>query len=240
MRGDLMDKIQHFLSGVNPNTWYYLEIYALIIAIQFYKVHTDIKNNKAGISRTNYCHLGLEFVYSSIGLVVLLAAHIPDHGGVVFLGFLIVFYVISQFEAKQSEYSPKTSVAVNLIIVAVVMGGSIWANESILSINRPSHDQATTPAVHEYNVAMPYYDFTLRTHVGDKFGPRQLVYLVEVEASSRQDALSAAVKKFWDPNNQDIVPYEPKFPKTQTYLSMRPETAVVEQRDEASGAARAP
>lgn len=221
------------MPDINPNTIYYLIVYALIFAMRYFKIHTEVKNKTNGTTWRNYFSVGLEFVYSSLGLMILLAAASHRWGYIIFAGFLLVFYITSQFEAKLSEWSPKTAVVVNIIVVLVIIAGTTVANQTVLYTDRdaPKAATPTIPAAHRYSVAIPYFDYTLRKYVGDNFGARRLSYVTDVTAHSREEAMSAAISKFWDKANVDVEPYDQKRQKGPDDLIVQTDGIVIEARD---------
>jgi hypothetical protein len=218
------------MSRINPNTIYYLSIYAVIILVHVVAEYNDQKRGALGSSAgtwEKYGYFGLQLVYSSVGIVISLFNR--DTNWLSAILMVLVFLVLTPALVDNSFYPPKIKFAVNIVIAFVVIGTSTYFNQTIL-ITKPV--VAEGPAQHNYQVAIPYLDTTLKSFLGsDRFDGRRLVYVTTVLATSRGEAVTTATQRFWEPNSTDVVEFDQRKQKNSDDMIIYYDQVVAEAKN---------
>jgi hypothetical protein len=219
--------------NVNPNTIYYLLIYAIIVVLRFFKMYRQVKSGTEGRNWRHYCFVALEFVYSSAGIVILLLTAAPQWASVIIMAYIVLLLVSAFLDAMGDDFPEGTRLLANVSIILIVSVLSVTFNQTVLFSKAPQTSRASdkSPAtLREYVVAVPYIDYTLRRHLGERLGERMLVFVTAVKASTRDEAVAAAKRQFWDENNSAVTPFDPKRPKTPQTVFLDADRIIVEAR----------
>jgi ABC-type Na+ efflux pump permease subunit len=219
--------------SINPNTVYYLLIYTIILVLRFFKIYRDIRRGIAGRNWRHYFFVGLELVYSSAGIVILLLTAIPLWASVIIMSYIVLLLVAAFLDAMGEDFPEGQRLKANVAIILIVIILSISFNQTVLfskatQLSGTSTKQAAIP--HEYTVAIPYSDYTLRKYVGERLGNRMLVFSTTVTATDRDEAVRAAKRVFWDDKNEDVTPFDQKRTKTPQNILVDGDRIVVEAR----------
>jgi len=212
-----------FGNSVNPNTVYYLVIYVIIIGVRFFKIYGQ-RNWR------EYFFVSLDFVYSSVGITILLLTETSKESlGAVFIIYCLLLIVAVFLDALGEKFTLQGRFVAHLIVIAFVLSGAIYLNQTILFNEAPKVLEPEKPATKKYSVSIPYYDLTLRSYVGDRMGSRKLSYITNIEGNSRSDAIEHAKAGFWDSSNTDVVPFDAKRKKGQDTLIVDTDDIVAEE-----------
>ena len=217
--------------NINPNTVYYLLIYVIILVVRFFKIHHSVKNQEEGTNRRHYWFVGLELVYYSVGIIILLMSSAPQWASVTITAYIVLLLVSAFLDAQGPEFAEGKRLWANLAIIAVVATFSTVFNQTLLFPKPPqgigAQDKAAA-VTREYRVAIPYSDYSLRRYLGDRLGDRMLVFVTTVTAPGRNEAVAAARRQFWDEKNESIAPFDPKRPKTPQNIAVDDDRIVAE------------
>jgi hypothetical protein len=180
--------------SLNPNTVYYLLIYAIIVISRYFKMYGQVKSGRA--DWRYYWFISLEFVYSTAGVVILLITRAPTWVSAIVLGYVLLLLASAFIDAMGDSFTEWRRFCWNLVIVTIVLVFSVAFNQTVLK-PLPS---GPPPASRDYMVAIPYRDATMANL---RLGDRETVYVATVSARSSEEAIKFGVDKFW----QGVTPY---------------------------------
>jgi len=189
-----------FSGSINPETIYYLFIYAFIIFVRFTKIYGQNKPWQ------EYFFISLEFVYSSVGIVIVLMTQAEQNSlSAVFIIYCFIL-MVSVFLDANDKFSLNMRVAGHLFIIGTVITSAIYFNQTLLF----PKEIKTETRVAQYLVSVPYYDLAARAYVGDKFGTRKFVYISKTMASNPADAVRNAQADFHAHANEIALQVDPR------------------------------
>lgn len=200
---DVVSAVPGSAFGIAPNTLYYLVLYSVVIAVRFFKLRKD--EDGPGWhkhTRREVFHVGLEVVYTSSGLVILLLNDLRDFAPFIFVAYVLVVLASSQMESMEEKFTPNQVFGTHLVILIAVIATTVVYFQGKQNRAMEVHDRSKAPS--HYRVAIPYQDFGLREHVGAAFGARELVYITDVTATDPFDARTNARAQM----AKEIVPFE--------------------------------
>jgi len=175
---------------LNPNTVYYLFIYAIILVSRFFKMYKQV-HSENNVDSRYYWFVSLEFVYSTAGVVILLITRASSWVPVIVLGFVVLLLASAFIDAMGDDFPTGLRLGLNLMIVALVLILSVTFNQTVL---RPLPSQPS-PTSRNFMVAIPYRDATMANL---RLGDRETVYVATVSARSSDEAVKLSLDKFWE------------------------------------------
>lgn len=147
------------------------------------------------------------------------------------MAYLLLLVISAFLDAMGDDFPEGNRFYANLAIVIVVSVLSVTFNQTIL-FRRPAQTETvaerSSGTLREYRIAVPYADFTLRRHVGERIGERTLVFVTSVKASNRDGAVAAAKVQFWDQNNLLTAPFDTKRAKSPENIFVDSDRIIVE------------
>lgn len=217
--------------NINPNTLYYLLIYLIILMVRFFKTYRQVKAKTDGkTGPQQYFFVSLEFVYSSVGIVILLLATAPQWAPVTIVAYIVLVLCSAFLDAMGEDFPVGGRLAANIVIMSIVAVLSVVFNQGLL-YPKTATASAEKPPEHEYVVAIPYTDYSFRKYVGERrFGDRELVFVTPAKGPSRSEAVLDAQRQFWDEKNASVEPFDPSRPKTPQTLVIDRDRIVTEVR----------
>ena len=191
---------------ISPNTLYYMGLFFLIVVVRFFKLWPD-RDKSLGFDWRRVCYVGLEFVYTASGVIVLLVNDQKEYTAVIIISYLMLVLVSSQIESLQSQFPPKAVFLTHLLVVACVLGVTVYYFQVVEKSNLEEQanfqkfkrlaDIAAAQTTKQYRVAVPYTDDNLLERVGSaNMRNRLLVYLVTVTANDGEKAKQSALDLF--------------------------------------------
>jgi len=205
---------------MQPGAVYYLILYAIIIALQFFKLFKQVKTEPDKYSWRNYFYVSLQVVYTSAGVAVLLVAQLRDWMAVIMVAYLLLVLISSFLDTVGAEFRDNTRVTVHLIIIASVTAITIISYQKVLPKSAPPS------MARHYKVALPYMDNTLARYVSpDRMGDRLLYFSTSVDAPSRAEARDMALRK----TGGSIKPFKPSRKGNPSDVVVLSDQAVIEE-----------
>ncbi len=204
--------------SISPNTLYYLALYFLVLIIRFFKIKKLAANtNWTSDQIKKVFHVGLETIYTASGLVVLLLVDLKEYAPFIIIMYLILVLISSQIESMEEKFSENAVFSTHLIILLLVGLVTVWYFESLQkSLEKNNLKVETKEHSTKYHAAIPYFDLSLRNHLGVIFSGKQLVYLVSVEADNAISAKAKAITQF----KEEVVPFGGKKSTSESDLIM--------------------
>jgi hypothetical protein len=209
------------LSGINPQLPYYVMLFVLTIILRLIRAYRsrptnedDLESKKEYIAR--YFYFGFELVNVSAGVFILLSEYATKYVGTVMM--LYVILVILSFFFEDDGVGRILKITGHMVVSLVVVGVTFYAFLAVDGLN------STT--TQNWRVAFPYIDTTLNRNFGVKATPIQSVFVVEVSAASRIEALNEARTTFFSEKGPS--PFVAKVAKTPLTMVVIEGDAVVE------------
>lgn len=213
----------------DPRLVGYLILYLFIIAVRYFKVVPEIRNNPGKFNYKHVFFVSLEILYTAAGLATLLVANRPDWITPIITGYSFLLVVSVFVEASSEHFTDRWRLGAHLGLIAVVVLGTIFTFQSLLAQDPAAASRDSDGRERFlYRVAVPYVDLTLDQFLGrDRLGDRRFVFTVQVKATSARAAEEAARALFWK-DTTVARPYDRKRSKSIYSISLV-ENSVVER-----------
>lgn len=186
------------------NIIYYLFLYVVVIAIRFFKLKNDLKEdfNK---KKWEVFHISLEIVYTASGLVIALILNVPKTWiVVVFIAYITAVIVAALLEMSGHNFSSRSrtsihvTIIISVVIVTIITFGSIIPKSDING-NRIEDEElekiSSVDSTRTYTVFLPYQDHSLNAHLGyQKMSGKYFYIEVDVKTKDQDSAVQLGLK----------------------------------------------
>lgn len=189
---------------INPQFPYYLLLYVLTVILRLIRAYRSKPENPTKEERSQYrlryLLFGFELVNVSAGVFILLSEKAPTYVGTIMM--LYVILVIVSFFFDEESVGLKLRVGGHIVVSTIVLIVTVSAFTYMTGLNEaPKQSEkkvpvnvpvAVKPVFSKWRVAFPYIDQTLNRNFGVKDEPIKSVFIVVVDASNRQGAVTQA------------------------------------------------
>jgi len=186
---------------MSPTLSYYLGLFTLVIFIRFFRVRRD-KPNKTDRKIWDYFLIAQEIVYTSAGIFILMLEKEKIWVGLIVIIYVILVFASSAMDGLNQDSEYKLISLFNPIIVVLVVVGAILCFQVYmpnLEQKEVIKEQSTFDSLYQYKVALPFYDNTLKKHVGqERLGKRMLMYFTEINTNRAINPVDSAKKEFYE------------------------------------------
>ena len=227
------DAIQGALGDINPQLPYYLMLFVLTVILRFVRTYRsrprdpNVGREERADYWARYTYFGFEFVNVAAGVFILLSEHATQYIATVTIGY-VVLVVLSFFFEEEGAHRMLRTIG-HLFVSAIVIIVTIYSFtsvEGLMPAKEAPQPVVQQQATEKWRVALPYIDSALNRNFGVREAPIQSVYIVEVAAASRSEALQAAKQSFFSASGPQ--PFLPRTEKTSLTMFVLEGEAVVE------------
>lgn len=208
-------------SEINPQLSYYLMLFVLTVILRWIRAYRSRPVDSASSMdereryRASYLFFGFELVNVSAGVFILLT-----QAAVAYVGAVIILYVILVvvgFFLEEDRVGTPVKKFGNLLVSLIVLGVTLLAFFKVDGLKGPDplpvrqiEPHASVEAA--WRVAVPYFDMSLNRNFDVEKDPLKSLFVAEVVASTRVDAIASAKSAFY--SGTGPAPYLPKARKT--------------------------
>lgn len=216
------------LDNLNPQLPYYLMLFLLTIILRFIRAYrtrpsADTDPEIAKEYNVRYFFFGFELVNVAAGVFILLSEHATKYVGSVMILYVVLVILSFFFEDESVERKLRTGghITVSLIVLAVTL-------YAFFQVDGLKPCTTSTKSVQNWRVALPYMDTALNRNFGAQKTPIQSVYIIDVPAASRIEALQAAKMSFFSEKGPS--PFVAKVEKNPLTMIVFENDVVIEPR----------
>lgn len=220
---------------MNPSTMYYLGLYILVFVIRFFKLKKEIPvsnessyNNKFNLRKVFF--VSLEIVYTSAGFIILLLENQKDWIPAIVIFYIVLVVISSNLDSMDERFDEKTKFIFHIIIILMIVGGTVYSLNSFLDPNKK--DSSKSDSTKTFILSIPYTDISLVNHIGNpkKFSNKnKLVFISEVKAKDKDEALDKSMKSFWDTTYTNPLSIKKDF-KKEDFISIDKDHILIEEK----------
>lgn len=182
------------IENLNPDLFYYLGLYLLIFLLRYIKLIKQKKSIEETISFRRILFVSLDLSYTAAGFVILLLANLKAWIPVIVIFYILYVFAGLMLDLMDDKLKAQTKLIWHVTLISLLLIMTIVTFTVILE---PTSPKETMPQKREYKVLVPYKDQTLITHLGFRTaGSTKLVFLVNVEATTEEEARIKAKNEF--------------------------------------------
>jgi hypothetical protein len=216
------------LANLNPQLPYYLMLYLLTVILRFIRAYRSRPKDDGNLDeiklyRVRYLYFGFELVNVSAGVFILLTENATKYVGTVMIMYVIL--VILSFFFEDEGVGRKLKTAGHIWVSLTVLVVTLYAFLGVKGL-ASTEPKTIIQSAQKWRVALPYMDTSLNRNFGIKAAPLQSVFIEEVSAPSRLDALRAVKANFF--SEKGPYPFVAKVEKTPLSMVVLESDAVVE------------
>lgn len=215
-------------SSINPQFPYYLLLYVLTVIIRLIRAYKARPKKGATAEHkhywTNYLYFGFELVNVSAGVFILLSQNSASFVATFMLMYVILVVISNFLEDEHVDVALKTAGHVIVSVVIISITCYAFLNDSYIK----SDTIKTQPVIsNKWKVALPYMDTSLNRNYSVKTDIIKSVYVCEVEAKTKPEAIISAKEMFYSEKGPNV--YLPKIEKSPISMIVLDVEIVAEQ-----------
>lgn len=155
------------------NIIYYLFLFFLVIIIRFFKLKNTYKE-KFSENWKEVFFSSLEIVYTASGVVIALLLNVTKHWiAPVVIVYLVIVIFSALLEMSNENFGNRIKTNLHLLIILIVVSSTIITYSKVLpkvDINGTplKTNLIAKPQKRDFTIIIPYYDYSLIRHVGNK------------------------------------------------------------------------